>query len=96
MHFSLREKLLLMQSAARNMSLLLGATAIDPSLIVWLMTYKCNLACRHCNYWQKAVPIDPQRTMRAAEMIAATRTPIVVLSGGEPLIVPASGISSAC
>jgi len=88
MHFSTHEKFMLLKSALGNLGMLVGGRRCDPALIVWLLTYTCNLACRHCSYWQKAAPIDSALLMQVAEKIAASRTPIVVLSGGEPLIVP--------
>jgi len=60
-----------------------------PRLIFWELTKGCNLRCIHCraSATELSSPTDlPTQTARdIIDQIAAVSTPILVLSGGEPL-----------
>jgi len=59
-------------------------------VVVWNMTKRCNLKCVHC--YAQAVAVDggdPINTAQAKAMIsdlAAYGTPVMLFSGGEPLV----------
>jgi MoaA/NifB/PqqE/SkfB family radical SAM enzyme len=79
--------------------------ASAPFYASWLLTYRCNLHCAHCDQvWKmtggalvssKASPIPLRRELSSdqkvliADQIARSRTWGVTLSGGEPLVEPA-------
>lgn len=62
-----------------------------PVSVVWSLSYKCNLQCKHC-YQNAGKPssdelsIDEQ--LDVADQIARAGVSLVVLSGGEPLTNP--------
>ncbi len=74
----------------------LSFTKIDfsttPFLVIWELTQACDLVCRHCR--ASAVPercpeeVDTTEGFRLLESIRAMGTPVVVLSGGDPLMRP--------
>ena len=64
-----------------------------PRLVAWETTRACNLVCRHCR--AEAVPEPPAGELSPAEgldfleqLAAWPPTPMVILSGGEPLLRP--------
>jgi MoaA/NifB/PqqE/SkfB family radical SAM enzyme len=66
-----------------------------PFYIFWLLSYRCNLKCRHCDWvWSKTGPEDLNRELskdekiEIADQIARSWTWGVTLSGGEPLLEP--------
>ncbi|MFQ6059181.1 MAG: radical SAM protein [Anaerolineae bacterium] len=67
--------------------------AFIPRLIFWETTAGCNLRCIHCRRMDVADQLVPEdlTTAEALELIdqiAAFASPILVLSGGEPLFRP--------
>ncbi|HYW40897.1 MAG TPA: radical SAM protein, partial [Terriglobales bacterium] len=60
-----------------------------PRLIFWELTKGCNLRCIHCraSATELSAPSDlsTQAAREIIDQIAAVSTPILVLSGGEPL-----------
>jgi MoaA/NifB/PqqE/SkfB family radical SAM enzyme len=61
-------------------------------VVVWHITDLCNLGCRHC-YSAAAERRDPEVMDEAAAAdflgsLAALRPPVLLLSGGEPLLSP--------
>jgi radical SAM protein with 4Fe4S-binding SPASM domain len=60
-----------------------------PRLIFWELTKGCNLRCIHCRASATELSSPSDLSTRAAtdiiDQIAAVSTPILVLSGGEPL-----------
>lgn len=61
-------------------------------LVAWETTRACNLACVHCRASAIKEPLpdelDTARAMRLIDQIASTGKPIVILTGGEPLLRP--------
>jgi heme b synthase len=61
-------------------------------LVAWEITRNCNLSCVHCRAAATRGPytgeLDTQACLRLLDQIAATGTPIVILTGGEPLMRP--------
>ncbi|MBO4368485.1 MAG: 12,18-didecarboxysiroheme deacetylase [Desulfovibrio sp.] len=59
-------------------------------VVVWNMTRRCNLKCVHCYaHAEKVEGIDPIDTAKAMTMIddlAAYGCPVMLFSGGEPLV----------
>jgi len=63
-----------------------------PKWIAWETTQKCNLKCVHCRCSSELTSssgdFDTAAGKRLLEEIAAYSKPVVVLSGGEPLLRP--------
>lgn len=61
-----------------------------PRIIAWEVTRSCNLSCRHCRAAaaDKAYPgeLSTQECYSLLDEIAAVGKPIVILTGGEPLL----------
>lgn len=59
-------------------------------LVVWNITNKCNLKCRHC--YRDSSALEPemglsnQKTVQLINEIKKLKPPIVLLTGGEPLL----------
>jgi AdoMet-dependent heme synthase len=66
-----------------------GSGANKPRLIFWEVTKGCNLRCIHCRATatELSSPTDPPTrvALDIIDQIAAAASPILVLSGGEPL-----------
>jgi len=62
-----------------------------PFLVVWDVTYACNLRCRHC-YANAGRPLDDELTTQEAKRVIdiLRRAGVVAIawSGGEPLVRP--------
>ncbi len=60
-----------------------------PFLIVWDITYKCNLKCKHC-YASAGKPLENELTTEEAknaiDKLDRASVPIIAFSGGEPLV----------
>ena len=63
-----------------------------PHVVAWNLTRRCNLACSHCyiaaGSWHAAdteLPTDECRRI-ADELLSVNPRPLVILSGGEPLL----------
>jgi radical SAM protein len=63
-----------------------------PFLVIWETTQACGLACRHCRASARPLRDPGELTtvegFRVLDEIAAMGTPLVVLSGGDPLNRP--------
>jgi len=61
-------------------------------LVAWEITRNCNLNCVHCRAAATKGPylgeLDTTSAFRLLDQIAETGNPIVILTGGEPLIRP--------
>lgn len=65
--------------------------AADLRLVFWETTAGCNLTCKHCRRLETAATVDELTTAEAEAMIdgiAKVGKPILVFSGGEPLMRP--------
>ena len=65
--------------------------AADLRLVFWETTDGCNLTCKHCRRLETAATVDELTTAEAEAMIdgiAKVGKPILVFSGGEPLMRP--------
>ncbi len=62
----------------------------DLKLVAWELTRSCNLACRHCRASSKRGPYQGELTtdecFKVIDDIASFGKPIVILTGGEPLL----------
>lgn len=60
-----------------------------PRLVFWELTKRCNLRCAHCRAEASeddfAGELDTEQAYRVIDDIAALGSPILVLTGGEPL-----------
>ena len=67
-------------------------SADSPRVVAWEVTRSCNLACAHCRAsalhgpYPDELTTDEARTL--VEQIAAAGDPILILTGGEPLLRP--------
>lgn len=60
-----------------------------PPVVVWHMTDKCNLSCRHCYAAGASAPaMPPDEAREFLRALAALNPPALLLSGGEPLSSP--------
>lgn len=59
-------------------------------LVVWNIINKCNLKCRHCYRNSKItdseISLSDEKSIRMIDEIKNLRPPMVILSGGEPLL----------
>ena len=68
-----------------------GPGAVSPPVVVWHMTERCNLRCRHCyaSGEASAAPAMSQAEVFAfLDRLAFLKPPSLLLSGGEPLAHP--------
>jgi heme b synthase len=61
-------------------------------MVAWEVTRSCNLACVHCRASAECGPyqgeLDTGRCKKLLDEIAAFSTPVIILTGGEPLLRP--------
>ena len=61
-------------------------------LVAWEITRNCNLDCMHCRASATKGPytgeLDTRASLRLLDQIAEVGNPIVILTGGEPLLRP--------
>lgn len=59
-------------------------------LVAWEVTRSCNLACRHCRAEAHPEPyeneLDTQEAMRLVDTFPETGKPIVIFTGGDPMM----------
>ncbi|VEN73509.1 Radical SAM domain protein [Candidatus Desulfarcum epimagneticum] len=64
----------------------------SPRLIAWEVTRSCNLACVHCRAAADKGPyegeLSPDASLALVDQMAEVGSPIVILTGGEPLLRP--------
>lgn len=67
-----------------------GVKAHQKPIIVWNLTRRCNLSCAHCYSDSKAKEylgeLSTKEAKVVAEDLASYEVPVVIFSGGEPLI----------
>lgn len=82
----------LMRQDAGRRPHLLQFTTQDRPLVVWNTTQRCNLACAHCYLDAKDRAARDELTTGEAEAfiddVAAMGCPVLLFSGGEPLMRP--------
>ena len=61
-------------------------------LVAWETTRNCNLSCQHCRASAGRGPyrgeLDTEACLRLVDQMAAAGSPIIILTGGEPLLRP--------
>ena len=71
---------------------LLQFSADKKPVVVWNVTSACNLTCAHCyaatGQAQKERDLDTREAMAVLNDLAAFKCPVVLFSGGEPLMRP--------
>ena len=71
-----------------------------PRLIAWEVTRRCMLACRHCRASARAEcypeELSTQECFRLLDNIASFAKPILILTGGEPMLRPDIYDIAAC
>ncbi len=59
-------------------------------LVAWETTRRCNLACKHCRAVAEDHPydneLDTEASFKLLDQIREVGTPIIILTGGEPLL----------
>jgi heme b synthase len=62
----------------------------QPRLVAWEVTRSCNLNCVHCRASSEKGPypgeLDSAKALEIIDQIALSGRPIIILSGGEPLL----------
>jgi heme b synthase len=62
------------------------------NMIAWEVTRSCNLNCIHCRAAASCGPyqgeLSTQKCFQLIDEIAATSSPVIILTGGEPLLRP--------
>ncbi|NVO25366.1 heme d1 biosynthesis radical SAM protein NirJ [Donghicola mangrovi] len=68
-----------------------GTGQVKP-VVIWNLTRRCNLRCRHCYTVSADVPfpgeLNDGQTMRVLDDLQAFGIPALILSGGEPMSRP--------
>ncbi len=63
--------------------------ALTPFVAIWEITLSCDLACRHCRAeainWRDPMELSTEEGYDLLDQINAMGTPIMVLSGGDPI-----------
>jgi len=61
-------------------------------MIAWEVTRSCNLSCVHCRAASHLGPypgeLSTEKCLKLIDEIAAVSTPVIILTGGEPLLRP--------
>jgi len=61
-------------------------------VVVWNITRQCNLHCAHCYIAAIDQPdteeLDTEKALRVVDQLVAFEIPVLLLSGGEPLVRP--------
>jgi len=59
-------------------------------MIAWEVTRSCNLNCVHCRAASSLGPysgeLSTEKCLQLVHQIAAVSTPVIILTGGEPLL----------
>ncbi len=67
-----------------------GTTSERGPVVVWNCTRSCNLRCLHCYYSAEAAPspheLTTEEARRFIDDLASFRVPVLLISGGEPLV----------
>lgn len=69
-----------------------GTTTLSGPVVVWNSTKTCNLKCAHCYMESDAQKYEGEMTTEEAKRfiddLAEFKSPVLLFSGGEPLIRP--------
>ena len=60
---------------------------LDPPAIIWQITHKCSFTCRHCSLHFDNNNLSDEELIVIAKKIALSSTPLIAITGGEPLIL---------
>ncbi|MDQ1339820.1 MAG: hypothetical protein QG567_975 [Campylobacterota bacterium] len=88
MKISAKQNILLGYFSLRNLTCFFGNKKLDPPVIIWILTHRCNFQCKHCVSWHDNSSFEAKRLMETAKKIADSKSLIVNLSGGELFLVP--------
>ena len=65
-------------------------STFQPRIVAWEVTRSCNLNCVHCRASSRFGPyfqeLDTGEALEVLDQIRETGTPIIILTGGEPLL----------
>ena len=69
-----------------------GAGAAPGPVVIWNLIRRCNLTCQHCYALSAdhdyAGELDTAEVFHVMDDLKAFRVPVLILSGGEPLLRP--------
>jgi len=69
---------------------LLRFSAQSRPVVMWNLTQRCNLACKHCymdaSQDEAKAEMSLEEGVRLVDELAALRVPILIFTGGEPLL----------
>lgn len=75
---------------AKKLGLFRSWASGHPAWIAWQVTYRCNLRCTFCNYWQQpsrpAEELTLEQFRDGSRRLADLGAVLVSLAGGEPLV----------
>jgi len=58
-----------------------------PLVVIWNLTYKCNLECTYCGFWErKTEELDTKGLFHMADELEENGTKFVSFTGGEPFL----------
>ena len=58
-----------------------------PLSISWALTYRCNLSCKYCGYWQeKTDELSTEQIFKILDEMSDIGVRLISFTGGEPLI----------
>ncbi len=58
-------------------------------VVVWNITWRCNLRCKHCYIEAGDIErseLSTREALKLVEQLAEAKTPLIIFSGGEPLV----------
>jgi MoaA/NifB/PqqE/SkfB family radical SAM enzyme len=63
-------------------------SAEAPETVIWIVTHRCNLSCRHCYavIYSNEREVGEEHALRAAKMFAEAGVKHLHITGGEPLL----------
>lgn len=82
------DKLKFYSLALKNLAYIGGKRNLSPPITLFRLTKRCNLACKHCSHHLNRDKIEKDKLIEMAKKIAKSKTMVVLISGGEPMLVP--------
>ncbi len=58
-----------------------------PLIVSWHLTYRCNLRCKYCGFWENEIKeLDTARIFSIIDELAACGNKLISFTGGEPSV----------
>ena len=72
---------------SKSVLLALAIKKRTPLIVSWHITYRCNLRCRYCGFWENSMEeLDTQSVFKIIDQLASSGTKFIIFTGGEPLL----------